>query len=244
MDHIHVQAAFKAATGSGLVLVKLGADDRCAPCRAVGYVLPRLALDLGIKMIALDVDEAGNKFIRDLEFHSIPHFLLYVDGKLVDQRSGFEDYPALRAWLKGAVSDARRAAGLPGPGQDTDDERLFAEAAARLWSTYQETVRPAWALVEPMYGPAIAKFKPTMSHTYEQFAAGEIDAVEREKRYQAARHERDLAIGPLISQFQEVDVPAYDAYVFGLKALCEGDSKGSDAGGGMLCTGGACSLKD
>jgi thioredoxin len=79
------------------VLVKFGAPW-CGPCRMLDPELGRLA-DWGpARVVKIDVDQQP-ELARHYGVSSIPRLLLFKDGKLVGDRTGYASAQALRSWI-------------------------------------------------------------------------------------------------------------------------------------------------
>ena len=81
----------------GPVLVKFGATW-CGPCRAVDGELTRLSGAGPWQVVKIDVDSH-----RDLARHygvtAIPRMLLFKNGKVVADRTGYASADYLRSWI-------------------------------------------------------------------------------------------------------------------------------------------------
>lgn len=78
--------------------------DWCGPCRAVAPTLEELARDYADRLTVakVNVDEQPGLAAR-FNVHSIPTFLLFRRGAVVDRVVGALGKPALRRWLDGAA---------------------------------------------------------------------------------------------------------------------------------------------
>lgn len=170
------EAAFDAAIASGRVLVKLGADHRCPPCRAVAPVLPKLHSDFGIQVVDVNVDLPENAFVRErFGRNGVPHMFFFCDGTNRGDHLGFTNYPEVRAWLENTM----RASGLTVP-EPSDAERQFAQTAADFWRNYQEAMKKAkshWATLETRVDAEFSKAKQAADSS---LAAHEMDSGEHE----------------------------------------------------------------
>jgi thioredoxin 2 len=86
------------------VLVDLWATW-CAPCRMVSPALERVATERAgtLKLVKVDVD-AAPRVSQRFEVRGVPTLLLMRAGKVLVQRTGAPNEPALRSWLNGALS--------------------------------------------------------------------------------------------------------------------------------------------
>ena len=82
-----------------LVLVDFFATC-CGPCRMLGPVLEELAEERSnITVAKIDVDESAS-LAKNYGIMSVPTLLLFKDGKLIDQRSGFMPKEELTRWIE------------------------------------------------------------------------------------------------------------------------------------------------
>jgi thioredoxin 1 len=82
---------------SGPVLVKFGAAW-CGPCRAVDAELTRLSETGPAQVVKIDVDTHRN-LARHYGVTAIPRMLLFKNGKVVGDRTGYASADDLRAWI-------------------------------------------------------------------------------------------------------------------------------------------------
>ncbi len=72
----------------------------CGPCRMLGPVLEELAEERSnITVAKIDVDESAS-LAKNYGIMSVPTLLLFKDGKLIDQRSGFMSKEELTRWIE------------------------------------------------------------------------------------------------------------------------------------------------
>lgn len=72
----------------------------CGPCRMLGSVLEELAEERSnITVAKIDVDESAS-LAKNYGIMSVPTLLLFKDGKLIDQRSGFMPKEELTRWIE------------------------------------------------------------------------------------------------------------------------------------------------
>lgn len=72
----------------------------CGPCRMLGPVLEELANDRNnIKIVKIDIDESAS-LAKSYGIMSVPTLLLFKNGKLVNQRSGFMQKEELTNWIE------------------------------------------------------------------------------------------------------------------------------------------------
>ena len=95
------------------VLVDLWAPW-CGPCRMVSPALERLARDLAgrIKLVKVNVDEAPN-VARRFSVQGIPTLVVMRGKDEIARQTGAAPEHALRAWLEGALEEARKGTGAP-----------------------------------------------------------------------------------------------------------------------------------
>ena len=82
----------------GLVLVDFNATW-CGPCRMLEPVLEEFSLSRGkVKVISVDVDQHDG-LAREYGIMSVPTLLVYRDGKLVKQNTGFVQLDEIESWF-------------------------------------------------------------------------------------------------------------------------------------------------
>ena len=74
------------AAADGLVMVDFWAEW-CGPCRAVAPVLESIAVERGVELLKVNVDENPGLAAR-YEVRSIPTILFVEDGEVVDRVVG------------------------------------------------------------------------------------------------------------------------------------------------------------
>ncbi len=79
------------------VLVKFGAPW-CGPCRMLDGELSQLADSGPARVVKIDVDSAP-KLARHYGVSSIPRLLLFKNGKVVGDRTGYATAQDLRSWI-------------------------------------------------------------------------------------------------------------------------------------------------
>jgi thioredoxin 1 len=73
--------------------------DWCGPCRALGPVLEELAQEtLDAKIVKVNVDDSP-QLAGQYGVSSIPHLLVFKDGRIVDQQVGLANKQQLKALL-------------------------------------------------------------------------------------------------------------------------------------------------
>ena len=83
----------------GLLLVDFYATW-CGPCRMMHPVIDSISSENDNLTVAkVDVDE-NEELARQYGIMSVPTFLLFKDGKLIDQRSGFMPKEELTRWIE------------------------------------------------------------------------------------------------------------------------------------------------
>ena len=83
----------------GDVLVDFNATW-CGPCRMLEPVLEEFSDSRGkVKVISVDVDQ-HEAIAREYGIMSVPTLLVYRDGKLVKQNTGFVQLDEIESWFK------------------------------------------------------------------------------------------------------------------------------------------------
>ncbi len=103
----------------------------CAPCRVLGPVLERLALEAAGRWELAKVDtEAFPEVAQRYGIMSIPNVKLFVDGEVADEFVGALPEAQVRRWLEAAIPSPHAAAIAEAVSQL--ESGAFAEAAAAL----------------------------------------------------------------------------------------------------------------
>lgn len=90
---------FDQLTTNGLVLVDFFATW-CGPCKMLGPVLEQVAEDRSeVEIVKIDVDECSN-LARRYGIMSIPTLVLFKDGQMVSQKTGFMPKELLTKWIE------------------------------------------------------------------------------------------------------------------------------------------------
>lgn len=93
------EANFDRLVSNKLVLVDFFATW-CGPCKMLGPVLEQLANDRGeVEIVKIDVDE-NESLARRFGIMSVPTLILFKDGKIVDQKTGFMPKELLTRWIE------------------------------------------------------------------------------------------------------------------------------------------------
>jgi putative thioredoxin len=88
----------------------------CEPCKQLSPVLERLAEEFGGRFVLAKVDvDANPRLAQMLRVQGIPAVKAVVQGQLVDEFTGVQPEPQLRAWLTGLVNLAETEFGMTGP---------------------------------------------------------------------------------------------------------------------------------
>lgn len=99
MNIIHAnQDNFDEVISSDIVLVDFFATW-CGPCKMLSPILEEMASERSlIKIVKVDIDEAMD-LARRYGIMSVPTMLLFKDGKLLDQVTGFMPKTELVNWI-------------------------------------------------------------------------------------------------------------------------------------------------
>lgn len=100
MEIIHGnEENFSSVISNGTVLVDFFATW-CGPCRMLGPVLEELSSDRSeVKIMKVDVDEAES-LAKEYGIMSVPTLLLFKNGQLVSQKTGFMPKEVLNEWIQ------------------------------------------------------------------------------------------------------------------------------------------------
>lgn len=83
---------------SGIVILDFYAHW-CGPCKMLGPVLESLETEMpNLKVIKINVDEKA-EIANKYNVMSIPTLVLYKNGKLIDQKLGFQTKDMLIDWI-------------------------------------------------------------------------------------------------------------------------------------------------
>ena len=92
------ESNFNEMTGKGLVLVDFFATW-CGPCKMLGPVLEDMASDRdSIDIVKIDIDESMN-LARQYGIMSVPTLVLFKDGQVVAQTSGFQPKESIQQFI-------------------------------------------------------------------------------------------------------------------------------------------------
>ncbi len=92
------ESNFNDMTGKGLVLVDFFATW-CGPCKMLGPVLEDMASDRdSIDIVKVDIDESMN-LARQYGIMSVPTLVLFKDGQVVAQTSGFQPKESIQQFI-------------------------------------------------------------------------------------------------------------------------------------------------
>lgn len=92
------ESNFQEMTGKGLVLVDFFATW-CGPCKMLGPVLEDMASDRdSIDIVKVDIDESMN-LARQYGIMSVPTLVLFKDGQVVAQTSGFQPKESIQQFI-------------------------------------------------------------------------------------------------------------------------------------------------
>jgi thioredoxin 1 len=86
------------------VLVKFGADW-CGPCRMMEGPLDNFeaSSEGKVRVVRVDVDH-HRQLAKEYHVSSIPHTLLFIDGKIVNERIGYMDENTLDEFVTSSVA--------------------------------------------------------------------------------------------------------------------------------------------
>lgn len=92
------ESNFQDMTSQGLVLVDFFATW-CGPCKMLGPILEDMASDRdSIDIVKVDIDESMN-LARQYGIMSVPTLVLFKDGQVVAQTSGFQPKESLQKFI-------------------------------------------------------------------------------------------------------------------------------------------------
>lgn len=92
------ESNFNEMTGKGLVLVDFFATW-CGPCKMLGPVLEDMASNRdSIDIVKVDIDESMN-LARQYGIMSVPTLVLFKDGQVVAQTSGFQPKESIQQFI-------------------------------------------------------------------------------------------------------------------------------------------------
>ncbi len=99
MEIIHANKSnFDRLISSDVVLVDFFATW-CGPCKMLTPVLEEMASDRSsVKIVKVDIDESMD-LARQYGIMSVPTLLLFKDGKLISQTTGFMPKNDLENWI-------------------------------------------------------------------------------------------------------------------------------------------------
>ncbi len=98
MSVIHMEKQnYEELVGTGLVLVDFYAEW-CGPCKMLAPALEALSNNRDISIVKVDVDEQ-EELAYKFGIMSVPTMILYKDGKIISQRSGFHTSDMLNNWI-------------------------------------------------------------------------------------------------------------------------------------------------
>lgn len=93
------EANFDHLVSNHLVLVDFFATW-CGPCKMLGPVLEQLASDRSeVEIVKIDVDENEN-LARRFGIMSVPTLILFKNGQIVSQKTGFMPKELLTRWIE------------------------------------------------------------------------------------------------------------------------------------------------
>lgn len=100
MEIIHGnESNFNDLINDDVVLVDFFATW-CGPCRMLGPVLEEIASDRSsVKIVKIDIDESAS-LAKNYGIMSVPTLLLFKQGKLVGQRTGFAPKEEITNWIE------------------------------------------------------------------------------------------------------------------------------------------------
>lgn len=104
----------------------------CGPCRMLGPVLERLAVEGGgdWELVKVDTD-ANPRIAQQYRIQGIPAVKAFRDGRVVDEFTGALPEPQVRAWLRGIVPSRADRLASQGEGAEARGDAAGAEAQYR-----------------------------------------------------------------------------------------------------------------
>ena len=104
MEIIHADKSnFDSIISSDVVLVDFFATW-CGPCNMLTPVLEEMASDRSfLKIVKVDIDESMD-ITRQYGIMSVPTLLLFKDGNLVSQKTGFMSKYELENWINEKIN--------------------------------------------------------------------------------------------------------------------------------------------
>lgn len=96
------KAEFKEHVDSAAVALVDFWAQWCGPCRNMHKVLEEIDAEVGskLKMCKVNIDECPD-IATDYQIMSIPTFILFVKGQMIDRKVGGMDKHTLLEWIKG-----------------------------------------------------------------------------------------------------------------------------------------------
>jgi thioredoxin 2 len=75
----------------------------CGPCRMAAPEIHKLAQEMGGRALVLKVNADDNPALaQEFQIMTIPHFLVFRDGRAVSERTGVAPKAEMRRWLEAA----------------------------------------------------------------------------------------------------------------------------------------------
>jgi putative thioredoxin len=181
----------------------------CAPCRALGPILERLAQEANGSWILAKVDvDANPRLAGALEVQGIPAVRAFKDGREVAEFTGALPEPSVRDWL---------AQLGPSPADVAYDEGTALEAAGRLDAAAE---RYRQALAE---APAHAEASAALNRVELAQRAANLDRSDLERRAAAGDIDAILDLADLEAQSGDFDA-AFGRLVDALR-ITRGDDR-------------------
>jgi thioredoxin 2 len=77
----------------------------CGPCKAAAPEVARTAANLRGRALVLKVDtERHGELAQRLQIRSIPNFVVFKNGKPIEQHAGVVDHRRMQSWLEHAAA--------------------------------------------------------------------------------------------------------------------------------------------